>query len=180
MTLSVKLDATGLSEGLASASEEINRLAQEEIAPAAAIIEDAFAGAARSIERELARAARTGELSLKRLGRSIVLDLTRSLSDSLIRRPIESLLTNLFSAPFGGARAEGGLVSPGAAFLVGERGPEIFRPAVSGSIGAMGGERPVNVTINLPGVRDADSFRASQSQIAAGLSRAMARGGRNQ
>ena len=179
MTLSIQLDASGLTEGLSNAGAEITRLEQEEIAPAAAVIEDAFAGAARSIERELGRAARTGEISLKRLGRSIVFDLTRSLSDSLIRRPIEALLTSALSAPFGGGRAEGGIVSPGAAYLVGERGPELFRPAAGGVIGGVG-DRPVHVTINLPGVRSVEQFRASESQIAAGLARALNRGGRNQ
>lgn len=36
--------------------------------------------------------------------------------------------------PFGGARAAGGPVSPGRAFLVGERGPEWFVPRSSGTI----------------------------------------------
>jgi hypothetical protein len=35
---------------------------------------------------------------------------------------------------FGGMRAEGGDVAPGKAFLVGERGPEIFAPKVAGGI----------------------------------------------
>jgi len=35
---------------------------------------------------------------------------------------------------FGGEKAEGGPVSPGKAFLVGERGPEMFSPSRSGSI----------------------------------------------
>ncbi len=35
---------------------------------------------------------------------------------------------------FGGARAEGGPVQSGKAYLVGERGPEIFAPAMSGQI----------------------------------------------
>lgn len=35
---------------------------------------------------------------------------------------------------FGGPRAAGGPVSPGKAYLVGERGPEIFAPGQSGSI----------------------------------------------
>lgn len=35
---------------------------------------------------------------------------------------------------FGGARANGGPVRPGMAYLVGERGPEIFRPSAGGSI----------------------------------------------
>ena len=37
-------------------------------------------------------------------------------------------------AGFGGARASGGPVSPGQAFLVGERGPELFMPSTAGRI----------------------------------------------
>ena len=101
-----------------------------------------------------------------------------------MRRPIENLLTNAFAAPFGGGRAGGGVVAPGQSFLVGERGPEIFTPFASGAIGAFGSgagaARPVNVSITLPGVSNAESFRASETQIAAALSRALSKGARNQ
>lgn len=40
----------------------------------------------------------------------------------------------LFAGLFGGARAAGGPVAAGKAYLVGERGPEIFQPASSGAI----------------------------------------------
>ncbi|MEO0321233.1 MAG: phage tail tape measure C-terminal domain-containing protein, partial [Pseudomonadota bacterium] len=134
MTLSIDIDASGLGAGLANASEEINRIAQEEIAPAAQFIEDAFTRAAQNISSELSTAALTGELSLKKLGRAIVTDLTSSVTDNIIRKPIESLLTNALSAPFGGARADGGPVAAGRAYLVGERGPELFTPGVGGTI----------------------------------------------
>jgi len=179
MTLSIRLETGGLTSGLAEAGAEITRLAEEEIVPAATLIEDAFAGAARSIERELVRAAHTGELSLKRLGRSLVTDLIRATADNVIRRPIETALTAAFAAPFGGGRAEGGPVAPGHAYLVGERGPELFTPSAAGAV-SPSGARPINVTIALPGVRDAESFRASETQIAAGLARVLAKGARNQ
>ena len=179
MDVKLNMDASGLSTGLAEASQEISRLAREEIAPAAGLIEEAFTGAARGIERELSRAARSGELSIKGLARSIVNDLKRVAVDSFIRQPVQNLLTNLFSAPFGGARAEGGMVAPGQRYLVGERGPELFTPSVSGSIGGQS-RGPVNISITLPGVTNAESFRASETQIAAGLARALSRGERNQ
>lgn len=172
--IAVSLDAAGLSSGLADAGAEISRLAREEIAPAAALIEDAFAGVARSIERDLTRAARTGSLSLKGLARSIVSDLRAVAIDSLVRKPLESALSGVFA----GARAEGGPVSAGRTFLVGERGPELFTPSVNGRIGSA--PRGANVTIVLPGVVDRETFRQSETQIAAGLARALARGERNQ
>ena len=82
--------------------------------------------------------------------------------------------------PIGGARAAGGPVAAGETYLVGEQGPELFTPSRNGAIapnGAMASARPtVVVNINTP---DAQSFLKSQSQIAAMMSRALARGQRN-
>jgi len=159
--------------------DEINRIAREEIAPAADLIEAAFVTAARSIEKELGRAARGGGASLKGLADALARDLGRLAIDSLVRKPIKDLLTGAFSAPFGGARANGGPVAPGRAFLVGERGPELFQPNSIGRIEPMrhGGGMVVNIL--LPGVRDAESFRRSETQIAASLARTVGRGQRN-
>lgn len=52
---------------------------------------------------------------------------------------------------FGGARADGGPVTGGRAFLVGERGPELFVPGSSGAImpnGAGGFSIQQNITVN--------------------------------
>jgi len=170
----INVDASGVSGGLQEASNEINRIAREEIAPAAALIEDAFSSAARSIETQLSRAARSGQLSLKSLGRALYRDLRNSFVDNLVRRPIESL----FTGAFGGGRAGGGFVAPGSSFLVGERGPEIFTPSASGTVSPMQGQG-VTVNITLPGVSDADGFKRSETQIAAALARAVGRGQRN-
>jgi lambda family phage tail tape measure protein len=74
-------------------------------------------------------------------------------------------------------RQRGGPVVPGQAYLVGESGAELFRSASAGEIipnDQIGSGRPVvvNMTINTP---DANSFRASQSQIAAETSVALRR-----
>lgn len=178
----VSVDTTGLTTGLAEASAEATRIAREEIAPAAALIDDAFATAASSIQSNLARAARSGELSLKKLTNVLLRDLRRFAIDSLVRRPIETFLTNALTAPFGGGRAGGGFVAPGQQFLVGERGPELFTPGAAGMVRPLGGHGAaggVTVNISLPGVTDAESFRRSETQIAAGLARAMGRGRRN-
>lgn len=172
------VDASGLSNGLGEAGAEIARIARDEIAPAAALIEDAFSSVASSIERNLARAARTGEFSLKGLADSIVRNLKRAAIDTLVRKPIENFLTKALAAPFGGGRANGGFAAAGQSFLVGERGPELFTPNVSGRIGGVNGA-PVNVTISLPGVTNAESFRQSETQVAAAMARALARGQRN-
>ncbi len=53
---------------------------------------------------------------------------------------------------FGGARASGGPVESGASYLVGERGPEFFTPAVAGQITPAGpGSVAVNNVYNVSG-----------------------------
>ncbi|GJL92779.1 phage tail tape measure C-terminal domain-containing protein [Hyphococcus sp.] len=164
--------------GVAEAGAEIERIAREQIAPAAALIDDAFSVAAHSIQSNLARAAERGELSMKKLTQALLKDLRRFAIDALVRQPIQNLLTNALTGAFGGGRANGGFVAPGQSFLVGERGPELFTPHGVGNI------RPLNasgmtVNISLPGVSDAQSFRRSETQIAAALARAVGRGQRN-
>ncbi len=174
----IAYDASGLGDSLADAGAEIERVARDQIAPAAVLIDEAFATAAGSIQSNLARAAERGEVSLKKLTNAIARDLRGAAIDSLVRKPIESLITSLLAAPFGGARASGGAVAPGQSFLVGERGPELFTPGVAGRISPMtAGAMTVN--IHLPGVQDAESFRRSETQIAAALARAVGRGRRN-
>lgn len=176
--IAVSLDASGLSAGMSEAGAEIARVARDEIQPAAQLIEEAFSSVARTIERDLSRAARSGSLSLKGLAQSIVSDLKRVTIDTLVRKPLENLLSNAFGSLFGGARAGGGPVAPGRSFLVGERGPELFSPSVSGRIEPAPG-RALSVSIVVQGAADAESFKRSETQIAAALARALARGERN-
>jgi phage-related minor tail protein len=87
--------------------------------------------------------------------------------------------------------AKGGVVSGATMFpmrggrgLMGEAGPEAIMPLARGADGRLGVQaaggagRPVTVVMNIQ-TPDADSFRRSQSQIAAEASRALSRGNRN-
>jgi len=79
------------------------------------------------------------------------------------------------AAPKGSAL--GGSVTGGRPYVVGEQGRELFVPETSGRIvpnNAMGGSIIFNVQ-----AKDADSFRRSESQIAAMLHRVASRGSRN-
>ena len=58
----------------------------------------------------------------------------KPLMDMLFGDGTGGLLGGLFSGLFGGGKAKGGHVSGGTAYLVGEEGPEIFRPNTSGDI----------------------------------------------
>ncbi|PYE86917.1 hypothetical protein [Phyllobacterium leguminum] len=93
--------------------------------------------------------------------------------------PLGSLLSGLFA----GFRANGGLIPSGTFGIVGERGPEPVIGTARGamvlpnsSLRGMGGGTNVTVNISTP---NAESFRASQSQVSAQLARAVARGQRN-
>jgi phage-related minor tail protein len=138
--------------------------------------------------------------------RSLVLDLSRlSLRGAL--QPLQGAIgdgfSNLFQglfafakggiagAPMPQAFAQGGVVASPVTFplgggrmgLAGEAGPEAILPLTRGSDGRLGvraggGSAPIsiNMTINTP---DAESFRRSEGQIAAMLSRTVGRGQRN-
>lgn len=76
---------------------------------------------------------------------------------------------------FGGARADGGPVLGGGAYLVGERGPEVFRPATGGEIGPASGG---GVTVNVAVEGGAPALLRSEAQIAQMLARAVSLGAR--
>lgn len=56
-----------------------------------------------------------------------------------------------FGVGIQGARANGGPVSGGSSYIVGERGPEIFTPSGNGTITANGAGGTTNVTVNVQG-----------------------------
>lgn len=66
--------------------------------------------------------------------------------------PIVKGISGVIDSVFGGGRAAGGPVSAGTTYLVGEKGPELFKPSTSGTIvpnNAMGGSgTTINLTVN--------------------------------
>jgi phage-related minor tail protein len=87
--------------------------------------------------------------------------------------------------------ADGGVIASPIAFplaggrmgLAGEAGPEAIMPLTRGADGRLGVRSqgaggPVSVTVNIS-TPDAESFRRSEAQVAAMLSRAVSRGQRN-
>lgn len=143
---------------------------------AAQAIETAFGRAGESLSRSLARAAADGELSLAELARAVLTALNAGLGGGRGGEGLAAAASAAVGGLFGGARAEGGPVRGGGAYLVGERGPEVFRPAGGGLIEPVtpGG---VSVTLNLTGASGRELLR-SEAQIAQALARATLLGAR--
>lgn len=88
---------------------------------------------------------------------SVLTDTLRSLSNLLINAGFSAIgqsagKDSLLGKLFGGFRANGGPVSPGKSYMVGERGPEMFVPSGKGSIVAnkdLGGGTVINITNNI-------------------------------
>lgn len=142
--------------------------------------------AGRGIEGALIRAVRTGKLGFEDL-KKVALSVLADIAASAIRAGFDaifggngggggggglgSIFTTLLGSP---GRATGGPVSPGRAYLVGERGPELFVPTTSGQIaaggaGRGGGGRDVRVAITI------NAGQTDQPQALARSSRQVAR-----
>jgi phage-related minor tail protein len=155
-----------------------------------------------SFGRVLVRSFASAIIEGRKLGdvlRSLALSLA-NMALSAALRPLGNLVGSLFGGLFGSARgnvvsdgrilpfAEGGVVNSPVLFplrsgagLMGEAGPEAILPlarGADGKLGVRGGGRNVSITVNIA-ASDVESFRQSQSQIAALITRAAERGTRN-
>lgn len=145
-----------------------------------------------SIERALARAAVTGKFGFEDL-RRVALTALADIAASAVRTDLGALfggtgnagvlgsLASSVAGLFGGApgRATGGPVKGGSAYMVGERGPELFVPTASGRIEANGGRGRgnVNVTVNVAAAREAGPALMQQTgaQVARAVRQALTR-----
>ena len=128
----------------------------------------------------------TGKLDFRELGLAFAQEVTMMMVKILALKALEATssalggtggiggaIGSIAGAIAGGARASGGPVNPMQSVIVGEHGPERFTPTTAGVItpGAGG-----NVTIQMNvTTKDADSFRASKTQIESQMAGALAR-----
>jgi phage-related minor tail protein len=180
--VNVNTDFSGVDGALAAVAKSLDAFAKGPVTDSANLIERAVSGSFNSIADTIARAALSGKASMDSLVNAILADFDRIAVKDFIAKPIEGVLSSLVASllPIGGARASGGPVDAGLAYLVGEQGPEMFVPQGAGSIvpnGTVAPSRP-QIVLNV-NARDAQSFLKSETQIAAMLSRALARGQRN-
>ncbi|OYY64953.1 tail tape measure protein [Sphingomonas sp. 28-62-11] len=144
-------------------------------------LERAADAAGRGIENALLRAVRTGKLGFDDLKR-LALSALGEIASGAIRGGLDALfggasgglagvIGGLLGAP---GRATGGPVTPGRAYMVGERGPELFVPTSSGRIdtgspGGGGRDVRIAITINAGRAGGGDALQAltrSSRQVA--------------
>lgn len=147
--------------------------------------------AGRAIEGALSRAIRTGKVGFEDL-RSVALSVMAEIAAAALRAGIDSLtggsdgggggLLTLVTGLLSGApgRATGGPVSPGRAYRVGERGPELFVPTGAGRIEAQGGaggsgvrEVRVAISVNAAGGEAPGALARSGRQVARAVKAAL-------
>jgi phage-related minor tail protein len=133
-----------------------------------------------ALEAGLARAVRTGRLGFEDLGR-VALSVLGSIAASAVRSGVGSILGSvggLIGMSGLPGRATGGPVAPGRAYLVGERGPELFVPTASGAVApsVASAAREVRVTVSVAAPAGVDGPRAlerSSRQVGRAVRRAL-------
>jgi hypothetical protein len=168
-------EATGLDGVPRQAAEAAAALEalREPAERAAASIEDAFGRAGDGLVRSLARAAADGEVSLAELARAVLAAVNAASGSG--GGGLGEAIAGAVQTIFAGSRADGGAVLGGGAYLVGERGPEVFRPSGAGVIEPAGGG---SVTVNVRVDGGAPALLRSEAQIAQMLARAVSLGAR--
>ncbi|HWQ86256.1 phage tail tape measure protein [Brevundimonas sp.] len=166
------LDAVPIKAAEAAAALEGLREPAER---AAASIEDAFGRAGESLTRSLARAAADGEVTLAELARAMLAAVNAAAGSGGGGGGLSDAIAQAVRTIFSGTRADGGPVAGGGGYLVGERGPEVFRPSGAGTIEPVGGS---GVTVNVRIDGGAQGLLRSEAQIAQMLARAVSLGAR--
>jgi phage-related minor tail protein len=181
LLVSVRADTSLFARDVATMRAELS-------GPFAAGVEQA----GQALDSALVRALRTGKLGfedLKRVALSVMAEIAAASirsgigailggggkSGGGIASTIASLLGAFAGAP---GKAIGGPVSPGRAYLVGERGPELFVPTAGGRIETgPGGTRDIrmSITINAPPGGEARALAQSSRQVARAVKQALLR-----
>lgn len=181
------IDVRARTEGFASDVEAMRRSLDGSLL-------DGFGRAGNVLERGLLSALRRGSLGfddLKRVAFSALAEIAGYALQSGIGSlfgggggggggGLGNLLGNTIGALFGlPGRATGGPVAPGRAYLVGERGPEVFVPAAAGRVetgldAPAGRDVRVAIQVAVPrGQAAPTAMQRSSRQIASAVRRAL-------
>lgn len=181
------IDVRARTDGFASDVEALRRSLDGSLT-------DGFGRAGAALERGLLGALRRGSLGFDDLKRVAFAALSEIAAHALQTGigglfgggggggggALGGLLSGTLSAVFGlPGRATGGPVAPGRAFLVGERGPEVFVPTAAGRIesglaAAPGRDVRVAIQVAVPrGQAAPTAMQRSSRQIASAVRRAL-------
>jgi phage-related minor tail protein len=137
-------------------------------------LQSAIEGWGKSSASALADFVMGGKSSFNDFARSVIRDLIEMSVYQNLVKPLFGMmggaggpLASLGSMLFGGFRAAGGPVASGTAYVVGERGPELFVPNTAGRIvpngpGA-GGDMNVSIVVNAEGGARQEQSNSSQA-----------------
>src|SRR5262245_15000039 len=126
MTDTISIDLSGFEAELAGASAAVRDFAGGTAKRAADDVGASFERAGERIARALGNAAGKGETAFARMAKTILEELAKLALERIFTKGDGGVLS------FFGARAAGGAVNPGGAYLVGENGPELFVPRQGG------------------------------------------------
>lgn len=173
--VAVRADTAGFARDVAAMRAELD-------GPLAASADRA----GRVLETALLRSVRTGKFGFEDL-KATALAVLADIAANAVRQGIGSILgggqagngglLTMASGVLGSVlglpgRATGGPVGPGRAYMVGERGPELFVPTASGTIAptasGVAGARDVRIalTINAPANAAPEMLARSSRQVA--------------
>ncbi len=173
--VSVRADTTGFSRDVEAMRGELE-----------GVLGAGAERAALRLEAGLLRAVRSGKLGFEEL-KGVALSALDAIASAALKAGVQSVLSNgglsgALAGLIGGlpGRATGGPVSPGRAYVVGERGAEVFVPTASGRVeagsGGGGGVREVRVaiTVNAAGGSAPGGLAQSGRQVARAVKAALA------
>ena len=183
------IDEETFNRGLDQARERLNQ-SRDEASEWARTMEEISASAARNIQSSLAEYLYDPfsdglDGMVENFARTVQRMLAEAAAAAVIKQMfgsaggegggLEGALGGFLSSAFGGARASGGPVSTGKAYLVGENGPELMVPGTAGHIvsNEVLNQQAVNQTIvvNAP---SGSVSRATELQIQAAAGRGVA------
>ena len=183
-TLSAKIAALETSTALEDGFERAFLKLQQEAENLAAVGEQVVNAFADGITNTLVTALQKGEFSFKEFASSILDEITKILVRLLVVQLITAAIGGGGAAPLvgaaaggfgsgqvggGGRRARGGTVQPDRSYIVGEEGPELFRPRTTGTIVPNPGAPAPAPQVNLS-VVNVDDPKAVPSAINKGIS----------
>ena len=170
--LSVRVGTAGFARDVASMRDALE-----------SVLGSGAERASLRVEAGLLRAVRSGKLGFEEL-KGVALSALDAIASAALKAGVQSVvggggLSGALASLVGGlpGRATGGPVSPGRAYVVGERGAELFVPTTSGRVEAGGGgvrEVRVAITVNAVGGSAPGALAQSSRQVARAVKAALA------